>query len=136
MSAAQFSLTAPGRAPCGFPLCVLDAYHDGDHQISRAVLTEAARNLIRICVECGTKFIVYGEHIPGNVRTCDNPHCLEALCAREAKQAPLMCCCVQRTYPHELSIHPRIRHEGNRNRWPWSLMRSPRVEMSTEREAA
>ena len=55
-------------------------------------------------------------------------------------EAPLLCRCPQREYPHELSIHALIRYEWwkreLRNSWPWSLMASTREEPSTERKAA
>ena len=59
---------------------------------------------------------------------------------RSEFEVPLNCSCPQRPYPHELSIHSRVRDEyGNpklRNRWPWSLCLSPREEPSTERNFA
>lgn len=57
----------------------------------------------------------------------------------EAYDAPLLCRCPQRDYPHELSVHSEIRSEWwahKRNlSWPWSLMMSGREEPSTERNA-
>lgn len=63
--------------------------------------------------------------------------------------APLLCSCDQRPYPHELSVHAKLRSErpGTYSdfydslvqfappemRWPWSLKLSPREEPSTER---
>lgn len=52
---------------------------------------------------------------------------------REAVEVEGRCPCPQRPYPHELSAHSQLRYEGNRDRWPWSLMLSPRVEPSTDR---
>lgn len=60
----------------------------------------------------------------------------EAVTAKyEAESRPLeivslMCACLQRPYPHELSVHNRLRIEGSRDRWPWSLMRSEKAEES------
>lgn len=55
-------------------------------------------------------------------------------------EAPLMCRCPQRDYPHELSVHSLLRREwwakDKRNCWPWSLMLSQREEPSTERKAS
>jgi len=55
-------------------------------------------------------------------------------------EAPLVCRCPQRDYPHELSVHAALRSEwwarDKRERWPWSLMLSPREEPSTERKQA
>lgn len=54
--------------------------------------------------------------------------------------APLMCSCLQRDYAHELSIHENLWREAFNPElqkfWPWSLMLSPNVELSTERKAA
>lgn len=38
-------------------------------------------------------------------------------------EQPLMCDCLQRPHPHELSIHSRLRESpiGGEMRWPWSL---------------
>lgn len=69
-----------------------------------------------------------------------------------AYDAPLLCSCAQRPYPHELSIHANIRSEKpgaytdyydllvrfapkEPMRWPWSLCLGARVEMSTERKS-
>jgi len=64
--------------------------------------------------------------------------------------APLLCSCCQRPYPHELSVHAKLRseHPGTYTdfydlpvrfaesgaRWPWSLKLSRREEPSTERQ--
>jgi len=59
---------------------------------------------------------------------------------RTAVNAPLLCSCAQRSYPHELAVHADLRSEwwAHRNapRWPWSLMLSQREEPSTERKVA
>jgi len=58
---------------------------------------------------------------------------------RAEVEAPLMCSCPQRDYPHSLAVHALIRGEWFAHRqnlcWPWSLMRSQREEPSTERKA-
>jgi hypothetical protein len=55
-------------------------------------------------------------------------------------EAPLLCSCIQRDYPHELAIHHQLRQESFnpklKYRWPWSLNLSKREEPSTERSAA
>ena len=64
--------------------------------------------------------------------------------------APLLCSCDQRPYPHELSVHAKLRSERPGiysdfydfavqfappgMRWPWALKLSPREEPSTERK--
>lgn len=59
---------------------------------------------------------------------------------RASYEAPLLCACPQRGYPHELSVHAAIRSEWwayKKNLiWPWSLMLSLREEPSTERKVA
>ena len=73
---------------------------------------------------------------------------------RASYEAPLLCSCAQRPYPHELSAHGRVRSEkpgtyltwdGKSETsvsfaepgmvWPWSLRFSRREEPSTERSA-
>jgi hypothetical protein len=60
--------------------------------------------------------------------------------SRQVYEAPLLCSCPQREYPHDLSVHGLIRSEWwskeRRTQWPWSLMASLREEPSTERKAA
>lgn len=55
---------------------------------------------------------------------------------RQEVELPLLCFCAQREFPHELSVHWRLRVESfnpdYRRMWPWSLMLSDRVEPSTE----
>lgn len=57
-----------------------------------------------------------------------------------AVESPLLCTCPQRDFPHELSVHENLWREAFnpelKKFWPWSLMLSPRVELSTERKAA
>ena len=59
---------------------------------------------------------------------------------RQEVDAPLLCSCPQRDYPHDLSVHANLRAEWWAHRkdpfWPWSLMLSPREEPSTERKQA
>lgn len=59
---------------------------------------------------------------------------------RREVDAPLLCSCPQRDYPHDLEVHAKLRAEWwayrNAPQWPWSLMLSPREEPSTERKAA
>jgi hypothetical protein len=112
MSAArQFALEPTGPpVRCDFPGCILDAWHDGDHQFAPPVAIEWPKNTYHFS--------------PAN----------------EGKkwEAPLLCRCPQREYPHELSVHTQISSEWFAHRknpsWPWSLMLSPKVEMSTERK--
>lgn len=139
MSAAkQFALEPFGSpAPCGFPRCILDAFHEGDHEFP--ALAVAPRDYPRKCVICGTRFAVYGEAIFGMVRTC-SPGCLLILSMREAAELNVSCRCAQRSYPHELRVHEELRGESYNPKfkfqWPWSLMLSRREEPSTERKAA
>ena len=141
MSAA-FALDFSGTpAPCSYPRCTLEAFHDGEHEIPRPKFSQ---DRIHSCVECGARFAIYGEaDSPVDRRICDKPECLLSLAKREARDAdpfPLMCNCPQREYPHEIAVHTSLRYEALnpklRYRWPWSLMLSPRVEPSTEREIA
>ena len=39
----------------------------------------------------------------------------------EPYDAPLLCTCSQRPYPHEVSLHRAVRFESHVLRWPWSL---------------
>jgi hypothetical protein len=131
MSAA-FALDFSGPpVPCDYPQCVLDAYHEGDHQIGVEVVErhfrEAGVPTKRdkngdLLVQCSDATFDY---LTGN---------------RKPYVAPLLCSCPQREYPHDLSIHGLIRSEWwskeRRTQWPWSLMASLREEPSTERKAA
>jgi hypothetical protein len=67
-------------------------------------------------------------------------------------EVPLSCRCPQRLYPHELSVHGKLRSESPgtyeiyggdsirfapkevKLKWPWTLCASSRLEPSTERE--
>jgi hypothetical protein len=150
-----FTLAPPGPpAPCGYPGCSLAAFHDGDHDLpppARPAPGKAWED-VRRCLICGTPFVVYGERIPGAARLCGSQACLVEQVRRESWGAvePLRCSCPQRPYPHELSVHTKIRHERPGTyllyedlsvrfapeglRWPWSLNLSSRVEPSTERQ--
>lgn len=55
-----------------------------------------------------------------------------------ATEAPLLCTCLQRDFPHDLSVHDRLGRDtlfDSRLKfaWPWSLRL---VELSTERKTA
>jgi hypothetical protein len=139
MSAA-FALDFSGpRVACDYPRCILDAYHEGNHQFPALTPGIVVPQQAYTCFNCGTRFVIYGQTTPGERTVCDKPECLLALAHRDAEKivVPLLCRCPQREYPHELSIHAELKQEAFnpklRDRWPWSLMRSRRVEPSTER---
>lgn len=139
MSAA-FSLSPSGPpAPCGYPGCTAEAFHEGEHQISPREAPPRPQPVYH-CVVCGLPFVVYGEHVASELRTCGTPACVLHFAVRDAKPFPLLCPCPQRPYPHELRVHQELRREAYNpklgSRWPWSLCRSDRVEMSAERKAA
>jgi len=52
----------------------------------------------------------------------------------EEIEAPLLCTCRQRWYPHELCVHNQLLRESWNPElkycWPWSLLLSERVELS------
>lgn len=55
-------------------------------------------------------------------------------------EAPVLCTCLQRDYPHELSVHAQIGREilfNSRLRfsWPWSLRLLERGESAERKEA-
>lgn len=139
MSAAkQFALEATGpQVRCDFRGCILDAWHDGDHQFAPK---EIKWTYDRHCVVCGVPFTVLGADKSMIFDTCGSEECLLHYSRRFKFEVPLMCRCPQRDYPHELSIHALIRSEWwkkeLRDQWPWSLMQSRREEPSTERSAA
>lgn len=94
------------------------------------------------CLACGRHMVRYSDPAhPHEADLCDSPLCLDHWCRRQPipPQGPL-CSCSQRPYAHELVIHKELRSEffnpKLRSVWPWSLMRSARVEPSTERKAA
>lgn len=135
---SSFSLAATGpEAPCGFPQCILGAFHDGDHEFAKPASVDRGYHFR--CLICKTPMVAYGERKLCATDLCDSQECLRAWCLISASDVPVMCPCPQRPYPHELSIHAKIRGESFnpkvRFQWPWSLMLSGRVEPSTERGA-
>lgn len=136
MSAAkQFRLAPTGpEVCCDFRGCILNAWHDGDHQFAKK---EIQWTYDRHCVVCGISFTILGADKSLPAPTCGSAECLLHYAHRYGFEVPVTCRCRQRPYPHELSIHALIRSEWYAYRkspsWPWSLMLSPRVEMSTER---
>lgn len=144
MSAA-FALDYSGEpVPCDFPGCTLDAFHDGDHVVAPPK-PKFAPERIHTCRACGDRFVIWGENrepaLPGELRTCGKQECIVALAKRDAFDVPVLCCCPQRDWPHELKVHSLIRGEWHwpkelRTQWPWSLMASVREEPSTERKQA
>lgn len=69
--------------------------------------------------------------------TCGSQECLLHYARHHAGYVPLACSCSQRPYPHELSVHTKLRAETpglyydfydlpiqfaeKQMRWPWSL---------------
>jgi len=139
MSAA-FTLSPSGPpAPCSFPKCTLEAFHDGDHKPPDPrpdKRMEFPGPRYGRCVICGVKFVQYGDHALPASRVCDSRSCLIELCRRESSPVPLTCACPQRPYPHELIVHTTLRRESYnpklRHLWPWSLSISDRLEPSAE----
>lgn len=159
MSAA-FALEPTGPpVPCDFRGCVLDCWHEGDHDFAPKP-KEIKWNYDRHCIVCGIEFTVLGagKDYPANI--CGSQECLLHYAQRFPSEVPLLCACSQRPYPHELRVHSLLRSEkpgryivqgqfrgdpfseeiaefaSDEMRWPWSLMLSKRVEMSTERKVA
>lgn len=139
MSAA-FALEPSGpAAPCGFPKCTLEAFHDGDHLLAQKPdkRTDFPGPRYGKCIVCGAGFQFFADHAHPMPRICDSDDCFLELLRRESpKQQPILCPCGQRPYPHELSVHKLLRRESFnpklRYLWPWSLCLSDRVEMSAE----
>lgn len=136
MSAA-FALDYSGDpAPCDFRCCILEAWHDGDHQF--APPKEIQWQYDRHCVVCGISFIVFGADKAMTFDTCGRQECLLRYARRFGFEVALLCPCPQRPYPHELSIHTQTRQESYNPKlkfvWPWSLCLSRREEPSTERK--
>jgi hypothetical protein len=145
MSAAfQLDFTGP-QTPCDFPGCVLDAYHDGDHQRpAPKPQFPLPSQYNHVCLVCHSRFVVMGEKPGMDFRTCGSQECLLALAKHEAKQLPVTCTCAQRPYPHELSVHSKIgverpgvyldyydnaiRFGPEGMRWPWSLRYAPNMD--------
>lgn len=137
MSAA-FSLDFSGpQVKCDFRGCVLDAWHDGDHQFAPK---EIQWTYDRHCVVCGVPFTVLGADKAMIFDTCGSRECLLHFSRHHGFEVPLMCRCPQRPYTHEISVHSELRGESYNPKlkfcWPWSLMLSPREEPSTERKVA
>lgn len=113
-------------APCRFPRCTLEAFHEGEHEFPslRPIQRHDSRD-IRVCSECGVRFVIYGEFVREETRTCGSQACILARAVREVVPIPLACSCPQRWYPHELSVHVEVSREFNNPRlrhvWPWSL---------------
>jgi hypothetical protein len=117
---------------------VLDAFHDGDHELAQPKPRTRPQPLHH-CVVCGRGFIIFGDPAHPIPRTCGEQECVLHLCRHNTPEfLPIVCPCRQRPYPHELAIHTQIASESFnpklRFRYPWSLMLSPRVELSTERK--
>lgn len=124
---AAFALEPLGPpAPCGFPRCVLEAFHDGDHHL--APIERTVSQPVLTCSECGAHFVIYGRVVEIERRTCGDQECLLSYARREAAKQSLVvsCRCAQRPYPHELSVHAAIRYEG-RACWPWTLRLAPEM---------
>jgi hypothetical protein len=140
MSAA-FTLAPSGPpAPCGFPGCALESYHEGDHLLAQKTSPPQQHARHFICCECRTPMVEYGDHVPGAADLCDSQQCLLAHARREINLQPLRCSCPQRPYGHDVSIHTKLRRESyfvgeRRFTWPWSLVLADRLEPSTETEA-
>jgi hypothetical protein len=135
---AVFQLDFSGDpTPCDYPGCVLESFHDGDHELAAAPNPAMGKGWedVRKCAVCGTRFVVYSV-VFKDVRTCSSG-CMLILAMREAAKLDVSCSCPQRTYPHELRVHRELRSESYnpkfKFRWPWSLMLSQREEPSTER---
>lgn len=89
MSAA-FALQPSGPpAPCSFPRCTRDAFHDGDHNIGPAA--ESQKNDKRLafpgphyfrCAICGVKVVEYGDPAHPPSRICDELECALELSRR------------------------------------------------------
>lgn len=128
MTSPAFALEPLGPpAPCGFPRCVLEAFHDGDHHL--APIERPVHQPIYTCRECGTRFVIYGKVLDIERRTCGKQKCLLAAARREAanQSLPLNCRCSQRLYAHELTVHTFVRFESRAMRWPWSLRAAPEM---------
>jgi hypothetical protein len=137
MAAAAFTLEPSGPPTgCDFPGCMAESFHEGDHVVAEAK-PRSSPQPVHHCVVCGRGFIVYADLAHPIPRTCGSQECVLHLCRRETTPAPILCCCRQRSYAHELTVHTQIASESFnpklRFRYPWSLVLSSRVEPSTER---
>jgi hypothetical protein len=103
---------------CDFPGCIAPAFHDGDHEFAGPPPKQEAQWIRLTRAEWTDEWMAEKKN------------------RRVVEVAPL-CNCPQRDYPHDLSVHELIRSEwwakDKRQKWPWSLMLSPREEPSTER---
>jgi len=96
------------------------------------------------CLECIERFERAGIPVmtrKGDVLVYTNQATFDYLSRpHEPVIGNLICSCSQRPYPHELSVHLALRSESYnpklRFQWPWSLIKSARVEPSAERKAA
>lgn|GEM_PF-5232506 len=136
---ASFHLAPTGPpAPCGYPGCMLEDFHEGDHLFAEKPRELKIGARYYRCVICQRPTVVYGERIPGSKELCASPNCLLIFCARETVAIPLACPCRQRPYAHDLSVHLELRHESYnpalRHVWPWSLRLSSRIQPSAETE--
>jgi hypothetical protein len=136
MSAA-FALSPSGPpVRCDFPGCVGDSFHEGKHTFGPELVAVKPGGRHYRCTICKRGVVEYGEYISGGADLCDSQECLLAWSLITSRPVPLSCTCRQRPYAHDLSIHTQLRGESFnpklRNRWPWALMLSPRVEPSTE----
>lgn len=139
MSAAkQFALEPTGpRVNCDFRGCVLEAWHDGNHDFGPQAIQWTYD---RHCVVCGVPFTILGADKSYIADTCGSAECLLHYARRWTFAIPVLCRCPQWPYAHELAIHHDVRSESYnpkfKFRWPWSLCLSVREEPSTERKAA
>lgn len=148
MSAA-FALDFSGPpVPCGFPGCVLDAYHDGNHKAAEKAPVKWSYD--RHCIVCGVPFTVLGAEPKQVFDTCGSQECLLHYARHHSAAIPIVCSCAQHPYPHELSVHKKlgaekpgvyldyydnaIRFTKPGMRWPWTLRFAPNMELSTERK--
>ena len=140
MSAA-FSLDYSGDPVlCDFKGCILEAWHDGEHNFGPQAPKAIQWTYDRHCVVCGISFTILGANKDFPADTCGSEECLLDFAKRYGFEVPLICTCPQRDYPHDISVHEEIRSEWWKYKsapfWPWSLMLSKREEPSTERKAA
>jgi hypothetical protein len=148
---SAFALDFSGDpVPCDFPGCVLDAFHEGEHEfLSQQELNERAAASVT-SYGIGTRSYHRSTEKREMERQREIATARYEAAPHKAVEVPLLCRCAQRPYPHELSVHSKIRSEKPGTytdfydfvlrfapkepmRWPWSLCLSARVEMSTER---
>lgn len=74
---SAFALDYSGDpVPCDFRGCVLEAWHDGDHQFAKPIPKPIEWNYDRHCVVCGVPFTVIGADKSLIVHTCGREECL------------------------------------------------------------